>query len=114
MSLNWWKSKVRNMNLAELRENAREKLKGYCRVCPVCNGRICAGEVPGMGGAGSGRSFVANVEALAGRRLNMRTIHEVKTVDTSMGLWGKRLSVPVLAAPLTGTTYNMGGKITEG
>ncbi|MGO9015681.1 MAG: alpha-hydroxy-acid oxidizing protein [Dissulfurispiraceae bacterium] len=102
------------MNLTELRENAREKLKGYCRVCPVCNGKVCAGEVPGMGGAGSGRSFVANVEALADWRLNMRTIHEVKTVDTSVVLWGKKLSVPVLAAPLTGTTYNMGGKITEG
>ncbi|MBF0505564.1 MAG: alpha-hydroxy-acid oxidizing protein [Nitrospirae bacterium] len=102
------------MNLAELRENAREKLKGYCRVCPVCNGRVCAGEVPGMGGAGTGRSFVANVEALAACRFNMRTIHEVKAVDTSMDLWGKKLSVPVLAAPITGTTYNMGGKITEG
>src|SRR5208282_1314419 len=102
------------MNLTELRESAREKLKGYCRVCPVCNGRICAGEVPGMGGTGSGSSFFANVEALAGRRLNMRTIHEVKTVDTSIDLWGNKLSVPVLAAPLTGTTYNMGGKITEG
>ncbi len=102
------------MNLTELRENAREKLKGYCRVCPVCNGKVCAGEVPGMGGAGTGRSFVANVEALADCWFNMRTIHDVKTVDTSMDLWGKKLSVPVLAAPMTGTTYNMGGKITEG
>src|SRR5208283_148961 len=102
------------MNLSELRENAREKLKGYCRVCPVCNGRVCAGEVPGMGGAGSGRSFVANVEALADRRFNMRTIHDVKTVDISIDLWGKKLSVPVLAAPMTGTTYNMGGKLAEG
>jgi len=101
------------MNLAKLRENAREKLEGYCRVCPVCNGKICAGEVPGMGGAGSGRSFVANLEALADWRLNMRTIHQVKAVDTSVDLWGKKLSVPILAAPLTGTTYNMGGKITE-
>jgi 4-hydroxymandelate oxidase len=45
------------MNLAELRENAKEKLKGYCRVCPVCDGRSCAGEVPGMGGVGEGWPF---------------------------------------------------------
>ncbi len=102
------------MNLTELRKNAREKLQGYCRVCPVCNGKVCAGEVPGMGGSGSGRSFVANVEALADWRLNMRTIHEVKTVDTSIDLWGKKLSVPVLAAPLTGVSFNMGCELTEG
>ena len=47
------------MNLAELRENAKEKLKGYCRVCPVCNGRACAGEVPGMGGAGTGTQAIS-------------------------------------------------------
>ncbi|GAW91559.1 FMN-dependent family dehydrogenase, partial [Calderihabitans maritimus] len=35
------------MDLKQVRETAREKLKGYCRVCPVCDGRACAGEVPG-------------------------------------------------------------------
>jgi isopentenyl diphosphate isomerase/L-lactate dehydrogenase-like FMN-dependent dehydrogenase len=101
------------MDLAVLRKNAKERLKGYCRVCPVCDGRVCAGEVPGMGGVGTGSSFIANLEALAGYRINLRTIHEVKTVDTSIDLWGMKLSIPVLAAPVTGTPYNMGGKMTE-
>jgi 4-hydroxymandelate oxidase len=101
------------MNLAELRENAKEKLKGYCRVCPVCNGRACAGEVPGMGGVGTGSAFAANLEALARYRLNMRTLHDVKEPDTSLTLWGERLSMPILAAPMTGVSYNMGGKISE-
>jgi len=65
------------MDLKTVRDNAREKLKGYCRVCPVCDGRVCAGEVPGMGGAGTGSAFMANLEALAYCRLNMRTIHAV-------------------------------------
>ncbi|HXX82181.1 MAG TPA: alpha-hydroxy-acid oxidizing protein, partial [Thermodesulfovibrionales bacterium] len=91
------------MNLTGLRKDARERLKGYCRVCPVCDGRVCAGEVPGMGGVGTGSSFIANLEALANYRFNMRTIHEVKTVDTSIDLWGMKLSIPVLAAPVTGT-----------
>lgn len=66
-----------------------------------------------MGGIGTGNAFRANIEALAKYRLNMRTIHEVKSPDTSIEIWGERLSMPVLAAPMTGTTYNMGGKITE-
>lgn len=101
------------MDLETVRNTAKEKLKGYCRVCPVCDGRVCAGEVPGMGGVGTGSAFKANREALASYRFNMRTIHNVKTPDTSIKLFGEKLSIPVLAAPITGTTYNMGGKMTE-
>jgi 4-hydroxymandelate oxidase len=101
------------MNLAELSDKAREKLKGYCRACPVCNGRACAGEVPGMGGVGTGSAFLANLEALSRYRFNMRTIHDVKVPDTSFELWGEKLSMPILAAPMTGVSYNMGGKISE-
>ena len=64
------------MDIKTVREQAREQLKGYCRVCPVCDGRACAGEVPGMGGVGTGSAFKANLEALAKVRLNMRTIHK--------------------------------------
>lgn len=101
------------MDLAELKQAARDKLKGYCRVCPVCDGKACAGEVPGMGGTGTGSSFKVNIEALAQVRFNMRTIHEVTAPVTSVELWGQQLSLPVMAAPMTGTTYNMGGKMTE-
>lgn len=101
------------MDLETVRNTAKEKLKGYCRVCPVCDGRVCAGEVPGMGGVGTGSAFKSNLEALASYRFNMRTIHNVKTPDTSIKLLGEKLSIPVLAAPITGTTYNMGGKMTE-
>ncbi|ACX52202.1 FMN-dependent alpha-hydroxy acid dehydrogenase [Ammonifex degensii KC4] len=101
------------MNLAEVRKTAREKLKGYCRVCPVCDGRACAGEVPGMGGVGTGASFRANVEALARYRLNLRTIHSAKNPDTSLELFGLKLQTPILSAPITGTTYNMGGALSE-
>lgn len=101
------------MDLQTIRKNAREKLQGYCRVCPICDGRACAGEVPGIGGLGTGSAFRANLEALAAYRFNMRTIHEVKEPDTAFELWGTRLDLPVLAAPMTGTPYNMGGKLTE-
>ena len=37
------------MDLETVRNTAKEKLKGYCRVCPVCDGCVCAGEVPRHG-----------------------------------------------------------------
>jgi isopentenyl diphosphate isomerase/L-lactate dehydrogenase-like FMN-dependent dehydrogenase len=101
------------MDYSELRKAARERLKGYCRVCRRCDGRVCAGEVPGMGGAGTGHGFTANVEALAGWRFNMRTLHGVTAPKTSARLFGLDLSMPILAAPMTGSTYNFGAPMSE-
>ncbi|WP_353683711.1 alpha-hydroxy-acid oxidizing protein [Thermodesulfovibrio sp. 3907-1M] len=101
------------MNWQDVKKNAKEKLKPYCRVCPICNGIACAGEVPGMGGVGTGSSFKANIEALNKIKLNLSTIHNVKEPDTALEIFGQSLSLPVMAAPITGTTYNMGGAITE-
>lgn len=101
------------MDMKTIRQNAREKLKGFCRVCPVCDGRACAGEVPGMGGSGTGSSFKNNVTALAGYRLNLRTLHAAKNPDTQLSLFGQTLATPILGAPITGNTYNMGGALTE-
>jgi len=97
----------------EYRDSAKERMKGFCRVCPVCDGRACAGEVPGMGGLGTGSSFKANVEALARRRFNMRTIHGAAAPELGVRLLGLDLSMPVLAAPIGGVSFNMGGQITE-
>ncbi|AZT91329.1 alpha-hydroxy-acid oxidizing protein [Caldicellulosiruptor changbaiensis] len=101
------------MDLKEIKEKARENLKGYCRVCNICDGRACRGEVPGMGGIGTGSSFIANIEALSKIRLNLRTIHDAKDPDISIEIFGKKLAMPILAAPITGASYNMGGKISE-
>jgi isopentenyl diphosphate isomerase/L-lactate dehydrogenase-like FMN-dependent dehydrogenase len=99
--------------MADFRETAKERMKGFCRVCPVCDGRACAGEVPGMGGLGTGSSFKANVDALAKLKFNMRTIHTATEPDTRAEILGLPLSMPVLAAPIGGVSFNMGGKVTE-
>ena len=99
--------------MKEIRKTARERMKGYCRVCPVCDGKACAGEVPGMGGLGTGRAFMANIEALAARRFNMRVFHDVSEPDTRVSLLGKTFDLPVLAAPIGGVSFNMGGQVTE-
>lgn len=101
------------MNMQEIRKTAREKMQGYCRVCKVCDGVACAGEVPGMGGTGTGSSFKANIKALADVKLNLRTLHDAKDPDISLDLFGKTLSMPILAAPITGSQYNMGGAVPE-
>lgn len=99
--------------MKEIRSNARELMKGFCRVCRVCDGKACAGEVPGMGGLGTGSGFSSNLEALSRWRFNMRLLHDVQDPDTSVSVLGKTLSMPVLAAPIGGVSFNMGGGVTE-
>lgn len=101
------------MDWQEVLKSAREKLRGYCRVCPKCDGVACAGEVPGMGGIGSGSSFRANILALEKIKFNLSALHEVKNPKLSLEIFGLELSLPVMSAPITGTTYNMGGALTE-
>lgn len=99
--------------MKEIRDKARDLMQGYCRVCVECNGRVCAGEVPGMGGLGSGSSFRNNIEALKKHTFNMRLLHEATEPDTSVDVLGLHLDLPVLAAPIGGVSFNMGGKISE-
>jgi len=99
--------------LAEVLDRARERLRGRCRVCSECDGMACSGEVPGMGGIGSGSSFRNNVAALARVRLNLRSIHDGARPDLSTTIFGQKLDVPFLITSLAGTTYNMGGGIGE-
>ncbi|GAA0780894.1 alpha-hydroxy-acid oxidizing protein [Hathewaya limosa] len=101
------------MNYKEVLSNARENLNGSCKVCKVCNGVACEGEVPGMGGLGTAASFKENVKSLENIKLNMRTIHDVKDPNMEVKLFGRNMSLPVFAAPVSGTTLNMGGKFKE-
>lgn len=99
--------------MEETYKNASILMKGYCRVCRECDGRACAGEVPGMGGLGTAASFKNNIKALADIKFNMRLVHDVTDPDTRVTILGKKLSIPVLAAPIGGVSFNMGGKVSE-
>lgn len=101
------------MNYKDVLKEAREKLNGSCRVCKSCNGVVCAGEVPGMGGKETGSAFIQNFKSLQDVKINMRVIHNVLNPDTSVELFGKKMKAPIFAAPVTGTTLNMGGQISE-
>ncbi|MDU4959305.1 MAG: alpha-hydroxy-acid oxidizing protein [Sporomusaceae bacterium] len=101
------------MDWKELRATARQRFQGACRVCPVCNGLVCSGEVPGMGGLGTGAAFRNNVAALAALRLNMRTVHAVAAVDTGISLFGSTLALPVIGAAIGGIALNMNAAMPE-
>ncbi|MCK9444757.1 MAG: alpha-hydroxy-acid oxidizing protein [Tissierellaceae bacterium] len=101
------------MNVKEMRNTAREKMKGFCRVCPECNGVVCAGEVPGMGGTLTGSSFKSNVTDLAKVKVRLKTIHNATNPDTSFDFFGNKLDMPIIGAAVTGTAFNMGPTITE-
>ncbi len=101
------------VDMKDVRENARKLLDPACRVCRVCDGKACRGQVPGMGGVGTGTSFTANVDALAAVKFNMRLVHDVEEPDTSVDVFGRTLSLPVLAAPIGGVQFNMGDCISE-
>ncbi len=103
-----------DLTLEDVRAQAREKLKGICAVYPVCDGasdRICQrenyGKAIGLGGAGLGGSFRANVESLARIRLHTRVVGADFVPDTSFDFFGLKLSMPILGASTSGmSAYN--------
>ena len=101
------------MELREIRRIARERFNGACRVCPNCNGRACAGEMPGIGGVGTGSSFMANFDSLARIKLNLRTIHDAVAPKIETTFFGRPLQMPILVAPLAGMALNMGNAMDE-
>ena len=101
---------MKTMN--ELKQLAKDKVT-KCRVCPVCNGLACRGEVPGVGGKGTGNSFIRNVEQLKKIKINMDVTCGSIQPDTSSELFGKKVSLPVYAAPIAGIINNFGAEISD-
>jgi isopentenyl diphosphate isomerase/L-lactate dehydrogenase-like FMN-dependent dehydrogenase len=111
------------VSLEDIRNKAREKLKGVCGVYKICDGdlmgRICQGQSYGrpigIGGIGSGASFANNTKSLAKIRLKMRLIGPHFEPNTKMTLFGKPISMPILGGSVSGVN-SFGGEtvITEG
>lgn len=93
--------------------SAREKFKKICYVCKNCNGMDCPTGVPGMGGIGTGETFRRNIDALKQYKVITRLIHDVTEPDTTTTILDRTLSIPVMAAPITGAVTNLGGAIDE-
>lgn len=101
------------MTYQEVLANAKTNMAPKCRVCKECNGLACRGEIPGVGGKGTGNAFVVNYEYLSKIKINMDTIYENKGQNTSVYLFGKEFSAPVFAAPISGLSNNYNGYLNE-
>jgi isopentenyl diphosphate isomerase/L-lactate dehydrogenase-like FMN-dependent dehydrogenase len=89
---------------------ARERLYPTCRVCPVCDGIACSGDSGGIAGSGTGMSFQNNFTALQRVKLVMRNVHDVTKADTSTTIFGHKISLPAVCAPMgpAGTKFGKG------
>lgn len=82
------------------RNNLADRTNGACSGCDVCDGAGCRGQIPGMGGLGSGQTFMNNF-------LSWEQV-EVSLSDLSNG------QLPGIGvAPMTGVDENMGDPMPE-
>lgn len=97
------------LTFQQVRDNARGELK-TCKVCRECNGEACRGLLPGVGGKGNGESFVRNYKKLQSIKLHLDTMYDQGTLDTSVQLFGKSMSIPVFAGPMAAIDSQFGPK----
>lgn len=102
------------MNYQTVLTQAKEHMMPKCRVCKECNGIACRSEIPGLGGKGSGGSFIRNCEAVKAVKLNLDVLYEDHGQDCSCELFGTQFSAPIFAAPISGMNTNYTGYLTEG
>ena len=101
------------MTYQELLNSARSR-STLCKVCPECNGLACKGMVPGPGAKGDGKSFTNCVAYLKNIDIMMNPIFDNSLgQDGSIELFGKTLSMPVMAAPCGGAKMNFGSTLTD-
>ncbi len=87
-------------------------LVGRCKVCKICDGTGCIGELPGMGGAFRNEAFIANYYDLRKLPLKIELLNEKKYFIKNL-LFGKELELPIGIAPISGVVSNLGGVLDE-
>ena len=101
------------MTYQEILNNARTCMGPYCKSCPTCNGLACKNTVPGPGAKGIGTGFIRNYQKWQELCVNMDTICENKPVDTSYDFFGKKVVLPVFAAPVGAMQLHYGDKYDD-
>ena len=101
------------MTYQEILANARTCMGPYCKSCPTCNGMACKNTMPGPGAKGIGTGFIRNYQKWQELCVNMDTICENKAVDTSFTFFGRKMAVPVFAAPVGAMQLHYGDKYDD-
>ena len=101
------------MNYNELMESARGCVGKYCKACIICNGVACRNSIPGPGAKGIGDGAIRNYQKWQEICVQMDTICENRPADTSFDFFGKKLRLPVLAAPVGAMKMHYGDKYDD-
>ncbi|MDD7220710.1 MAG: alpha-hydroxy-acid oxidizing protein [Clostridia bacterium] len=101
------------MNYQEILTNARECIGPYCKACNTCNGKACRNQIPGPGAKGTGDTAIRNYDKWQEIRVNMDTICENKTPDTSFSLFGHNFRYPFFAGPVGAVNLHYGDKYDD-
>lgn len=101
------------MTYQDVLAQARNCMGPYCKSCLICNGQLCKNTVPGPGAKGMGTGFIRNYQKWQELCVNMDTIHENVPVDTSLQLFGRKMELPVFAAPVGAVASHYGDKYTD-
>ena len=100
------------MDWQETLANAKGNM-GFCKVCAVCDGRVCKNTIPGPGAKGRGDVAIRNYAAWQDIRVNMDTLHANTPVDTTATLFDRTFDLPVFAGPVGAVKMHYGEKYTD-
>ena len=101
------------MTYQEVLDNAQGKMGPSCRVCPVCNGKACRSTMPGPGAKVYGDTAIRNFEEWKKIRVNMDTICENFTPDTSFDFFGYSMKYPIFAGPVGAVNLHYGDMLDD-
>ncbi|MDO5293519.1 MAG: alpha-hydroxy-acid oxidizing protein [bacterium] len=101
------------MTYQVLLEQARPVLGDYCKACPECNGKACKNQIPGPGSKGVGDTTIRNYEKWKEIRVNMDTMNENRSVDTTCSFFGHEFKFPFFAAPVGSVNLHYGEKYDD-
>ncbi len=106
--------------MTDARERATERMKGFCAVYKVCDGRpdrfcqgIKYGKPLGMGGIGKGTTFTANIDALDRLHLKTRLISPHIEPEIKTSFLGHEVAFPIFCSSMSGVKISMGGGMSE-
>lgn len=101
------------MTYEEVLNHAKTCMGEHCKACPVCNGKACGNKMPGPGAKGSGTVAIRNYDKWQELCVNMDTICENKSVDTTLNIFGESFKYPIFAAPIGAMKLHYGDKYDD-
>lgn len=91
------------MTWNEVLDHARSSILN-CKACPECNGLACGNTLPGPGSKAPGNGANDNWRAWKRLKLNFDTFVPDGPVDTTLQLFGREYTLPLLTGPIGSMT----------